>query len=153
MNGDPLYLLYPPPQVRIETITGSLGSRSGLQPGGTRRGWWSWRALQSKLTDHLGVVGRRLRVLWALPLSGWKFTLKSFPRTWGSATHSLQPRCQMLILVWAWISCCLNSQRLVFKLTNKAHLERLELGPSRAWLSKPSLISSIAQPVGRGWMG
>lgn len=62
----------------------------------------------------------------------------------------------MLILVWAWISCCLNSQRLVFKLTNKAHLECLELGPFRAWLSKPSLISPGAQPariaVGR-WGG
>lgn len=92
-------------------------------------------------------------MLRALPLSGWKFALKSFPSTWGSATHSLQPRCQMLILVWAWISCCLNSQRLVFKLTNKAHLECLELGPSRAWLSKPSLISSGAQPVGAGMHG
>lgn len=106
-----------------------------------------------QVTDQLGVGGWRLRVLWALPLSAWKSTLKSFPRTWGSATYSFQPRCQMLILVWAWISCCLNSQRLVFKLTNKAHLECLELGPSRAWLSKPSLISSGAQPVGRGRIG
>lgn len=61
----------------------------------------------------------------------------------------------MLILVWAWISCCLNSQRLVFKLTNKAHLERLEPGPSRVWPSKLSLISPGAQPAGGGeiWGG
>lgn len=72
---------------------------------------------------------------------------QSLPSHLGSATHPLQPRCQMLILVWAWLSYCLNSQRLVFKLTNKAHLECLELGPSRAWLSKPSLISPGAQPA------
>lgn len=45
-----------------------------------------------------------------------------------SAAHPLRG-CQMLILVWDWICCCLNSQRLVFKLTNKAHLECLEPAP------------------------
>ena len=43
MNGDSLYLPSPPSQVKIETITGSLGSRSGVHPGGTGCGWRSWR--------------------------------------------------------------------------------------------------------------
>ena len=108
-----------------------------------------------QVTGHLGVGD--WGVTGALAFSSFWLEIhpQILPSHLGSAAHPLQPRCQMLILVWAWISCCLNSQRLVFKLTNKAHLECLEPGPSRVWLSKPSLISPGAQPAGDGdgWGG